>query len=376
MFATPEHPLALFLDDLQWLDSATIELIEHLAVHPEVRHLLLIGAYRDNEVGPVHPFKRTLEAMRKVGTNVQEIVLAPLMPDDVARLIADAVHTEPERTKPLAELVFEKTGGSPFFTIQFVTALADEGLLTLAPGSGWSWDLERIRAKGFTDNVVDLMVGKLNRLPQETQDALKLLACLGNSATIATLSMMRDGTQTRTAEQATHAALWEAVRAGLVFRLESAYAFPHDRIQQAAYSLIPDAHRARVHLRIGRALLASMTSAKLDEQLFDVANQVNRGAELLADPDEQAQVAEIDLRAGRKAKASAAYESACTYLAAGMALLDDSEWERQYRLMFDLLLERAECEFLRGNLDEAERLITILLAAWDFESRSGDPPII
>ena len=167
--------------------------------------------------------------------------------------------------------------------------------------------------------------------------------------------------ETENPEQATHAALWEAVRAGLVFRLESAYAFPHDRIQQAAYSLIPDAHRAGVHLRIGRALLASMTAAELDEHLFDVANQVNRGAELLVERDEQAQVAEIDLRAGRKAKASAAYESACVYLAAGMALLDDSDWGRHYALMFSLWLECAECEFLRGNLDETERLIAILL---------------
>jgi PAS domain S-box-containing protein len=361
-FAAPEHPLALFLDDLQWLDAATLDLLEDLLTGPEVRHLLLVGAYRDNEVSPSHPLLRMLEAIRKAGVQVHEIVLAPLGLDDVGHLVADAVHCEPERVRPLAHLLHEKTGGNPFFAIQFLTALAEEGLLAFEPVTrAWQWDMNRIRTKGYTDNIVDLMVGKLNRLREETQDALKLLACLGNTVPIATLSMMYGGLEQENPERATQAVLWEAVRAGFVFRLESAYAFPHDRIQQAAYSLIPDAHRGAFHLRIGRALLASMTAAELDEQPFDVANQLNRGAELLVERDEKAQVAEIDLRAGRKAKASAAYVSACGYLAAGMALLDDGDWERRYPLMFSLWLELAECEFLRGNLDEAERLIAILV---------------
>jgi len=361
-FARPEHPLALFLDDLQWLDSATLDLLEDLLTGPEVQHLLLVGAYRDNEVSPAHPLLRTLETIRKAGVQVHEIVLTPLSLDDVGHLVADAIHCEPERVRPLAQLLHRNTGGNPFFAIQFFTALAEEGQLAFEPvRRAWQWDMDRIRAKGYTDNVVDLMVGKLNRLPEETQDALKLLACLGNTAPLATLSMIHDGPEQENPDRAPHAALWEAVRAGFVLRLEGAYAFPHDRIQQAAYSLIPDAHRAAVHLRIGRALLASMTAAELDEHLFEVANQVNRGAELLVEPDEKAQVAEIDLRAGSKAKASAAYVSACGYLSSGMALLDEREWERRYKLMFSLWLERAECEFLRGNLDEAERLIAILV---------------
>jgi PAS domain S-box-containing protein len=358
VFARNEHPLALFLDDLQWLDTATLDLLEHLVTHSEVRHLLLVGAYRDNEISPSHPLLRTLEAIRAVDARVHEIVLAPLELDDVGRLIADTLHCKPERARPLAELVQEKTGGNPFFAIQFFIALADERLLAFDPvASAWQWNMDRIRAKSFTDNVVDLMAGKLRRFSSTTQETLKQLACLGNTAPIATLALVHG-----TTEEAMHAALWEAVRAGLVFHQDSAYKFLHDRIQQAAYTLIPEQQRAEVHLRIGRALLASMTANDLTEHLFDVANQLNRGAALLVDPDEKARVAAIELRAARKAKASTAYTSACTYLSTGMTLLGREGWKSRYELAFGLWLERAECEYLSGNFDEAEGLISELLA--------------
>ena len=203
VFARKEHPLTLFLDDLQWLDTATLDLLEHLVTHPEVRHLLLVGAYRDNEVGPAHPLLRTLERIRAVDARVHEIVLAPLDLDDVGRLIADALRCEPERARPLAELVQEKTGGNPFFAIQFFIALADEGLLAFDPvASAWQSNMDRIRAKSYTDNVVDLMAEKLKRLPSTTQEALKQLACLGNVVPIATLALVHG-----TTEEAMHAAL-------------------------------------------------------------------------------------------------------------------------------------------------------------------------
>jgi PAS domain S-box-containing protein len=357
VFAREEHPLALFLDDLQWLDTATLDLLEYVITDSEVRHLLLVGAYRDNEVGPGHPLLRTLEAIRAADARVHEVVLAPLGLDDTSRLIADALRCEPERARPLAELVQEKTGGNPFFAIQFFTALAEEGLLAFdSVALGWQWDIARIRAKNYTDNVVELMAAKLRRFSTTTQEALKQLACLGNVVDIATLTLVL-----RETEEAIDAALLEAVRAGLVIQHENAYKFLHDRIQQAAYLLIPDEHRADIHLRIGRVLLASMRADQLAEHLFDVANQLNRGAERLIDRDEKVQVATIDLRAGCKAKASAAYASARAYFAAGMALLDERDWDSYHDLTFSLWRERAECEFLSGNVEKAEQLIGELL---------------
>src|SRR6267378_945774 len=166
----------VFLDDLQWLDAATLDLIERLVTHPEVRHLMIVGAYRDNEVTPSHPLVRTLEAIRRAGVRVREIVLAPLGLDDVSKLVGDALHCEPERARPFAQLVQEKTGGNPFFAIQFFTAMAEEGLLAFDSVTGaWQWDMNRIRAKSHTDNVVDLMAGKLRRLSTQTQEAVKQL---------------------------------------------------------------------------------------------------------------------------------------------------------------------------------------------------------
>jgi PAS domain S-box-containing protein len=356
-FARPEHPLALFLDDLQWLDAATLDLLEHLITNPDVRYVMLVGAYRDNEVSSSHPLMRTLAAIRKAGPRMQEIVLSPLDLEDVGQLVTDALHTEGDSGHALAHLVHEKTGGNPFFAIQFLTTLVEEGLLRLDPdASAWMWDLARIRAKGYADNVVDLMVGKVKRLSGATQTALQQLACLGNVVEIATLSLIF-----RESEEEIHTSLLDAARTGLIQRLEGSYAFLHDRIQEAAYALIPEGQRAAAHLRIGRVLLASMSADQLAEQLFDVANQFNRGAALLIDHDEKVHVATIDLSAGRKAKASAAYASARGYFSTGMALLDEADWGSQHELTFSLWIERAECELLSGDFEEAEQLIMELL---------------
>ena len=357
VFARPEHPLALFLDDLQWLDAATLDLLEDLLTQPDVQHLMLIGAYRDNEVSFAHPLMRKLEAIRKAGAIVHEIILAPLAREDLGRLIADSVRCEPERATPLAQLVHEKTAGNPFFAIQFLSALAEEGLLTFDHGDArWSWDLNRIHAKGYTDNVVDLMVGKLTRLPVETQRALQQLACMGSSAEFVLLTMVYEDSNGDM-----HGHLWEAVRTGLVFRSDGAYRFLHDRVQEAAYSLIPADLRAAAHLRIGRLLVAQTPPEKREEAIFEIVNQLNRGAALITARHEREQLAELNLIAGKRAKASTAYASALTYLVAGAALpAEDSE--RQHELTFALELNRAECEFLTGELMAAEQRLAALSA--------------
>jgi predicted ATPase/signal transduction histidine kinase len=357
VFAKAEHPLALFLDDLQWLDEATLDLLEHLASHPEVRHLLLIGAYRDNDVRPSHPLMSTLEALRNANGRVHEIVLAPLTPEDVRHLIVDALRCDEAMSEPLVQLVHEKTGGNPFFTIQFVMVLAEEELLVFdQAAAAWTIDMARIRAKGFTENVVDLMATKLSRLPEEAQDLLGKLAALGNAGQTSTLSMVFG-----VSEDEIHAALWEVVRAGLVSRLEDAYVFLHDRVHEAAYALISEGERMALHLQIGRMLASRTAPAELEKKVFEIVNQLDRAAVLIESPIERQQVADLNLLAGKRARASTAYASASTYFAAGRTLLEDDCWERQYRLVFDLELHLAECEFLTGELASAEKRLSALL---------------
>jgi PAS domain S-box-containing protein len=356
VFARREHPLALFLDDLQWLDAATLDLLEDLLTRPEVQHLLLIGAYRDSEVDSAHPLMSRLEAIRQAGTRVQEIVLAPLTGEDLGRLIADSLHCEPERVTPLAQLVHEKTAGNPFFAVQFLAALAEEALLTFDHDGGrWFWDLSGIQAKGYTDNVADLMVGKLNRLPVETQKTLQELACLGNSAEIATLCIVHE-----TSEEQVHSDLWAAVRLEFVVRVQDSYKFVHDRLQEAAYSLIPESSRAEAHLRVGRLLVALTPVEKREEAIFEVVNQLDRGAALITGPEERERLAELNLAAGKRAMTSTAYAAALNYFIAGAALLMDHTWKRRHKLTFDLEFHRAECEYLTGQPAAAEERLAVL----------------
>jgi PAS domain S-box-containing protein len=355
-FARKEHPLALFLDDLQWLDSATLKLLEHLITHGEVRHLLLIGAFRDNEVGPAHPLMRTLDAIRQTKATVRDIELVPLSLDDLTKFVADTLRCGSSAAEPLARLAHQKTLGNPLFAIQFLTALCEEHLLELdAHEAIWTWDLDRIKARGFTDNVVDLMVSKLERLPAATQEALKVLACLGNSAKIKTLSIVRGRS-----EEEVRSDLWEAVRLEFIAGLEGSYRFVHDRVQEAAYSLIPEGIRAEAHLRIGRLLMAHTPLESREEAIFEIVNQVNRGATLITSREEREQLAEFNLIAGRRAKASTAYASALMYFTAAAAVLAEDCWERRPELIFPLELHRAECEFLTGELAAAEERLTML----------------
>src|SRR5260221_11421089 len=270
VFARPEHPLALFLDDLQWLDTATLDLLEDLLTHPDVQHLLLIGAYRDNEVDAAHPLTRKLDAIRRAGARVQDIRLGSLAIDDLRRLMVDALRCDPAYAAKLVQLVQEKTAGNPFFVIQFLHALADEGLLTFNhDDAGWSWDLDRIHAKRYTDNVVDLMVGKLNRLPSATQMALEQLAGLGNAADGKTLSIVLG-----TSQEQVDADLWEAVRLELIEHRAGPYKFIHDRPQQAAYLLIPPPPHADTHLRIARRPPSQIPPEQRGEMIFEFISQL------------------------------------------------------------------------------------------------------
>ncbi|MDM0025237.1 trifunctional serine/threonine-protein kinase/ATP-binding protein/sensor histidine kinase [Variovorax saccharolyticus] len=349
-FARPEHPLALFLDDLQWLDSATLDLLENLLTSTDVKDLLLIGAYRDNEVSPTHPLVRKLDAIRQAGAAMQEIVLAPLDRNHLGHLLADSFRCELVRVGLLAQLIHEKTSGNPFFAIQFISGLADEGLLAFDYDEGqWSWDLDLIHAKGYTDNVVELMLGKLNRLPSATRKTLHQFACLGSSAGF---DVLRMACQESIDELHDH--LWEAERAGLIFRSNDGYRFLHDRVQEAAYLLVPRDMRAATHLRLGTLLAEHTPAEKREEAIFEIVNQLNRGAHLIDSPAERVRVANLNLIAGRRARLSTAFESALKYLHAGLGLLTQESWERNYELMFSIEYLVAECELLTGDLVAAE----------------------
>ena len=357
VFAQSQHPLVLFLDDLQWIDAASLALVEDLVGRRETRHLLLIGAYRDNEVGPSHPLALALDGLRGAGTRVNEVVLSPLELDDVCRLIASAVHSDEQHVRPLARLVAEKTGGNPFFTIQFLTELVAESLLSFDPGmAAWNWNVERIAAKGYTDNIGQLMVAKLQRLPAAVQEALKELACLGDIADFATLAVVRESSDAEI-----RLAFQDAAHAGLVIRLEGAFRFAHDRVQEAAYALIPQALRPEMHLRIGRQLHAASEMEPTAERVFAIVNQLNHAVDLIANGDEQRALLRLNVLAGMKAKAGIAYGAARGYLAQAAALVAADAWTQSYDETLELYLGLAECEYLVGHFDSADQLFELML---------------
>jgi predicted ATPase/GAF domain-containing protein len=358
VFTRPEHPLVLFLDDLQWADAASLALLKDLVTQPEIHSLLLVGAYRDNEVAPGHPLTATLAEAAQLGADITSVVLGPLAPAHLRDLVADTLRCSPLEATALAELLYEKTGGNPFFAIQFLAALHEERLIMFdARERAWRWDIEKIRAKSFTDNVVELMVGKLRRLPPGTQAALQHLACFGNSAERTLLALGRG-----ISEEQTQADLLEATRAGLLLRLDGAYKFHHDRIQEAAYSLIPDTGRAATHLEIGRRLFAQQQPEETEKRLFDVVNQLNRGVALITDAAERRTLCRLNFLAGRKAKAAIAYAAAANYFAQSAALLPAAAWDVQYDDTLALYLEHGECEYLIGRFAEADQIFDAVLA--------------
>ena len=380
VFTTPEHPLALFLDDLQWADPASLQLLSGLLADPESKHLLLIASYRDNEVDAAHPLLAALDEARKAGAKLVTLALAPLGLDTTAAFLAEALRARVTDVAELAAIVFDKTQGNPFFLSQFLGALHDARLLVFDFEAGaFTWDVERVRGAMVTDNVLDLMLGKLARLTPGTRRALLLAACIGHEfdldalATIAELPL----------DQAA-ADLWEALREGLVVPLgddyrfldesagagagesvggdfQIAYRFLHDRVREAAYSLIAPEKKEEVHLSIGRLLWARSGKIPRDEDLLEIVCHLNQSLRGITDPAEQAEVAALDLSAGKRVKAAAAYQAAAGYFDAGAALLGDAGWESAYELCFTLHAERVECAFLSGESEQTEARFEVIL---------------
>ncbi|WP_224245439.1 trifunctional serine/threonine-protein kinase/ATP-binding protein/sensor histidine kinase [Hyalangium gracile] len=376
-FALPQHPLVLFLDDLQWADAASLGLLQRILSDPSYRHLLVIGAYRDNEVRAGHPLLATLKELRQ-SSPVSEISLRPLGLESVTQLLEDTLDRAGDpAVAELAALVFQKTQGNPFFVSQFVTTLHERGYITFDPELGrWRWELERIRGMGITDNVAVLMAERLAALPPATQEALKHAACVGSTFNLEVISII-NGRSPREAA----ADLWEAIQLGLLLPIGDAYKyvqsqgteaaavepsqvryeFLHDRVQEAAYSLSSEDARKRLHLRIGRLLLEQTPEAQRDAHIFEIVHQLDLATELIDSPEERERLARLNLVAGLRAKRSSAYKEALRYLQVGTSLLREDCWERQYELALELHRHGSECLNQLGRYDDAEQEFQLIL---------------
>ncbi|MEG4347861.1 AAA family ATPase [Microcoleus sp. A003_D6] len=383
VFTTSEHPLVMFLDDLQWADSVSLSLMQVLMSQREAGYLLSIGAYRDNEVSPAHPLMLTLEELNKASATVNTITLAPLSQESLSALVADTLQCVTAIAQTLSQLIYQKTKGNPFFAAQFLKALHGEGYIAFDPQVGhWQCDLTQVRSLSITDNVVEFMALQLQKLPAQTQDILKLAACIGNQFDLATLAIVSEQSETETA-----ANLWKALQEGLVLpqsevykfyhdseslsgdrslvegqqQTTASYKFLHDRVQQAAYSLIPDDQKQQTHLKIGQLLFSAISQTGKDEKIFEIVNQLNKGADLIGLETEREELAKLNLAAAQKAKSATAYLAASEYATKGIQLLGANCWQQCYDITLALHDLAAEVACLSGDFKQMEQIVDEVL---------------
>ncbi len=349
VFANSDHPLTLFLDDLQWADAASFSLIREIATDKSISHFFLIGAYRNNEVAAHHPLMLTLEQIRKNGTTINSMHVSTLKENDVNQITSNLLRCDPEISQGLAAIIYDKTMGNPFFVIQFLKILYEDKYLTL-DSSGWNWNITTIREMQVTDNVVDLMASKITRLSRECRELIEVCACMGNRFDIDTLATISD-----TSVYEILFTMDDLITQGLINYSGKLYRFHHDRIQEAAYSLISPQEKKRIHYRIAGHLLKYTPPEKLNAMIFFIADQYNQAGDLITS-EEKYTIADLNLKAGIKAKKSNAYASAVDYLKKGMDLLSERAWKEQYDLCYGLYLERMECEYLCRNFEVSEDL--------------------
>ncbi|HCC08051.1 MAG TPA: serine/threonine-protein kinase PknK [Clostridiales bacterium] len=369
--ATKEHPLVIFIDDLQWADLPTLKLLELINTDSDIKNLLIIGAYRENDVDSAHPLMVTIREIAGTGKEIDTIRLTPLDSGSITLLISDTFKCDNFKTKSLAALSFQKTAGNPFFLYQFLKSVYEDNLIYFDIQNGnWDWDVEKIKEKGYTDNVVDLMINKMKKLPQQAQEILKMAACCGNEFDINTLSIITSKLKLEIAEE-----LWIALQADFIIPLNNnyklinndinnlnvLYKFSHDRIQQAAYSLIEEDVKKHLHLKIGKLLLDNTPEDMLDEKIFDIANHLNLGVEYIANQNEKSKLLDLNLQAGIKARKSSAYDIALRYFETGICLLSKDCWETQYDITLVLYLEASEAAYLSTNFEVTDKYVEIAI---------------
>ncbi len=354
--ARADHPVVFFLDDWQWADSGSIQLLKNLWSDPELGHFLIVCAYRDNEVDAAHPFN---VAMRGLGEQrqVKRIEVNNLSTASLRDLLLDTLHPQQGMVE-LAALVKDKTRGNAFFVNRFLYNLHQQDLLNFDHElKQWTWDLERIKSLEASDNVADLLGAKLTTLPEETQRVLTAAALLGNVFDLATLEIIcADVNKTLNShlEQG-------VVENLLLVKGRDRYAFAHDRVQQAARDLIPPSRLPALHLEIGRKLLGSLSAEERELRLFEVVDHLNMGDELIDDPGERLDLAGFNMRAGRKARSTAVFKKAWEYFKAGLKFLPIQAWQQHYELTLDLHTQAAAAAYLSGDYDSLETLADTIL---------------
>jgi PAS domain S-box-containing protein len=350
---TKERPLVVFLDDMQWIDVASLRLLEALMTESGVLNILVIGAYRENEVDVLHPLMKTLEVLRKEKANVERFPLQGLTERTVNELIADTLRRKNDQTVSLSHLIYSKTGGNPFFLLQTIKTLVESRMIFFDPKNRiWQWDALSIENMQITENIVDLMVGKIRQLTPKAQQLLFLASCMGFRFSLSHLSIIAELPDTEILEM-----LQPTISEGFIIAGAEQYQFAHDRIQQAAYSLIPEEERPAQHLKIGRLLLENTPEEKLIENVFKIIDHMNRGLSLITEKKERQRIAELNLAAGRQAKTSTAFTHAINYFVSGISALGSDSWNERYDLVFPLHTNLAQCEYLVGRFASSEDLL-------------------
>ncbi|MEM7184666.1 MAG: serine/threonine-protein kinase PknK, partial [Spirochaetota bacterium] len=369
VFTAKEHPLVLFIDDMQWADSASLKFTENILSDGEIEYLLFISSYRDNEVDVTHPLVSTLDLLKKSDCTIQTIKLTPLALSDINLLVSESLKREAQSTFSLSSLVLKKTNGNPFFASEFLKSLYENKFLNFVTNLGdWQWDEEKIESAGITDNVVELMSTKIQKLSQKTQKILQLASCIGNRFDLKTLAIVYQNTEDQTAvdfEEALQESIIQPIGDSYKYISEGkyeeiVYRFLHDRVQQAAYALILEEEKKIVHLTIGRHLLQKTNEEELEENVFNIVNHLNIAKELLEMEEEKIQLAKLNLLAAKKAKTSNAFSSALNLINVSYQILENS-WQSNYESTYEIYLHKAECEYLNNQFEQAENIFDSIL---------------